>query len=119
MDHNPKLLDQVRNTIPLKHYSIRNQQAYVDWIKRFILFHHQRHLATMDAPEAGTFLTHLAMERHVAASTQRRALSAIVFRSREILRQDLGWLEDTEQAKKPARLPMELSYCVRESSIRI
>ncbi len=75
MDHKPKLLDQVR----LKHYSIRTEQAYVDWIKRFILFHHKRHPASMGVPAVRAFLSHLAVERHVAASTQPRALSAIVF----------------------------------------
>jgi len=91
MDHKPRLLDQVRNKIRLKHYSIRTEQAYVDWIKRFILFHHKRHPATMGAAEVNAFLSHLAVERQVAASTQRQALSALVFLYREILGHDLGW----------------------------
>jgi integron integrase len=109
MDHKPKLLDQVRYKIRLKHYSIRTEQAYVDWIKRFILFHRKRHPASMGAPEVRAFLSHLAVERHVAASTQCQALSAIVFLYREILERDLGWLEDMERAKKPERLPVVFS----------
>ena len=89
MDHKPKLLDQVRYKIRLKHYSIRTEQAYVDWITRFILFHRKRHPASMGAPEVRAFLSHLAVERHVAASTQRQALGAIVFLYREILERDL------------------------------
>jgi integron integrase len=106
MHHKPKLLDQVRHKIRLKHYSIRTEQAYVDWIKRFILFHHKRHPATMGAPEVNAFLSYLAVERQVAASTQSQALSALVFLYREILGHDLGWLEGLERAKRPARLPV-------------
>jgi integron integrase len=109
MDHKPKLLDQVRYKIRLKHYSIRTEQAYVDWIKRFTLFHRNRHPASMGVPEVRAFLSHLAVERHVAASTQRQALSAIVFLYREILERDSGWLEDMERAKKPERLPVVFS----------
>jgi len=79
MNHKPNLLDLVRGKIRLKHYSIRTEQAYVDWIKRFILFHNKRHPASMGAAEIRAFLSHLAVERQVAASTQRQALSAIVF----------------------------------------
>jgi site-specific recombinase XerD len=109
MNHKPKLLDQVRNTIRLKRYSIRTERAYVDWIRRFILFHHNQHPTVMGAPEVRAFLSHLAVERHVAASTHRQALSAIVFLYREVLNQDLGWLEDMERAKKPERLPVVFS----------
>jgi site-specific recombinase XerD len=91
------------------HYSIRTEQAYIDWIKRVILFHHKRHPVSMGAPEVEAFLTHLAVERHVAASTQRQALSPIVFLYREISERDFGWLQDMEQAKKPERLPVVLS----------
>lgn len=71
MDNRPKLLDRVRNKIRLKHYSIRTEQTYVDWTKRFIQFHHVRHPASMGSPEVRAFLSHLALERHVSASTQR------------------------------------------------
>jgi hypothetical protein len=73
MHHKPKLLDLVRQTIRLKHYSIRTERAYIDRIKRFILFHDKRQLASMSAPAVRTFLSHLAMEHQVAASTPRHA----------------------------------------------
>ena len=109
MDHKPKLLDLVRQKIRLKHYSIRTERAYVDWIKRFILFHHKRHPASMAAPEVRAFLSHLAVEQKVAASTQRQALSAIVFLYREILDREVGWLGEVERAKQPERLPVVFS----------
>ncbi len=77
----PRLLDQVRNVLRRKHYSIRTEQSYVDWIKRFILFHGKRHPAQMGKIEVIAFLTHLAVQRNVAASTQNQALSAILFLS--------------------------------------
>ena len=109
MDHKPKLLDLVRQKIRLKHYSIRTERAYVDWIKRFILFHHKQHPASMAAPEVRAFLSYLAVEQKVAASTQRQALSALVFLYREILDQEVGWLGEVERAKQPERLPIVFS----------
>src|SRR5438034_10909446 len=105
----PKLLDRVRDTIRLKHYSIRTEQAYVDWIKRFILFHGKRHPADMGAPEIVAFLTDLAVERNVAAATQNLARSALLFLYREILAIELPWLEGVQHAKRPARLPVVLT----------
>lgn len=98
-----RLLDQVREKIRLKHYSIRTEQAYLDWIKRFILFHGKRHPENMGNAEVEQFLTHLAVERNVAASTQNQALNAIVFLYKEVLGQELGWLDNMERAKRPAR----------------
>jgi integron integrase len=109
MDHKPKLLDLVRNTIRLKHYSIRTERAYIDWIRRFILFHHKRHPASMGAPEISAFLSHLAVEGKVAASTQTQALSAIVFLYREVLKRDVGSLGEVARAKRPERLPVVFS----------
>jgi site-specific recombinase XerD len=109
MDHKPKLLDLVRHKIRLKHYSMRTERAYIDWIKRFILFHHKRHPASMGAPEIRAFLSDLAVARKVAASTQSQALSAIVFLYREVLNRDVGWLGEVERAKKPERLPAVFS----------
>lgn len=80
-----KLLDQVRDTLRTKHYSYRIEKAYVDWIRRFILFHHRRHPAEMGAPEIQAFLIHLATKRHVSASTQTQALSAILFLYQHVL----------------------------------
>jgi integron integrase len=105
----PKLLDQVRDVIRRKHYSIRTEQAYCDWIKRFILFHRKRHPAEMAEAEITAFLTYLAAKANVAASTQNQALSALLFLYREVLQQRIGWLDHVERAKKPARLPVVLT----------
>jgi site-specific recombinase XerD len=103
------LLDLVRGVLRRKHYSIRTEQSYVDWIKRFILFHGKRHPAQMGKPEVTAFLTHLAVQRDVAVSTQNQALSAILFLYRDVLELDLGWIEGFERPKRPARLPMVLT----------
>ena len=109
MDHKPKLLDLVRNKIRLKHYSICTELAYVDEIKRFILFHHKRHSTSMGAPELRAFLSHLAVEGRVAASTKCQALSAIVFLYQKVLNRNVGSLDEVERAKNPERLPMVFS----------
>ena len=103
---NPKLLDQVRNRIRCKHYSIRTEQAYVDWIKKFIFFHGKRHPLEMGEKEIGDFLTYLAVKRNVAASTQNQALCALVFLYREVLKKDLTDFDNLVRAKRPARLPV-------------
>jgi site-specific recombinase XerD len=109
MDPKPKLLDLVRQTIRLKHYSICTERPYLDGIKRFILFHDKRHPTSMGAPEVHAFRSHLAVEQKVAASTQRQALSAIVFLYREILDRGVGWLGEIPRAKHPERLPVVFS----------
>lgn len=111
-----KLLDQVRDVIRRRHYSIRTEQAYVDWIKRYIFFHNKRHPLEMGAPEISQFLTYLARERNVAASTQNQALNALVFLYKQVLQKEIGDLGPTERAKKPERLPTVLS---REETARI
>ena len=105
----PKLLDRVSETIRRKHYSIRTEQTYIDWIKRYILFHNKRHPEEMGAREIEQFLNHLAVQKHVAASTQNQALSALVFLYREVLKKDFDWLANLERAKKPGRLPVVLT----------
>lgn len=105
----PRLLDQMRDTIRTRHYSIRTEEAYLQWVRRFILFHDKKHPADMGAPELEAFLTHLAVVRNVAASTQSQALSAILFLYREVLKQDLPWLDGVTRAKKPKRLPVVLT----------
>jgi integron integrase len=107
--HPPKLLDQVRYTLRRKHYSYRTEQAYVHWIKRFILFHDKRHPKDMGAPEIEAFLTHLAAEEKVAASTQNQALSALLFLYREVLKQPVGDEIHAARAKRPKRLPTVLT----------
>lgn len=101
-----KLLDQVRQAIRFKHYSLRTEVVYVDWIKRFILFHGKRHPVEMGADEVREFLTHLATAAQVAASTQNQAFSALLFLYREVLKQELPWIDDIERAKRPAKLPV-------------
>jgi integron integrase len=101
-----KLLDQVRDMIRLKHYSIRTEETYVMWIRRFILFHKKRHPGDMGEQEISEFLTHLAVKKRVALSTQNQALNAIVFLYREILKRALGEMRDIQWAKRPARLPV-------------
>jgi hypothetical protein len=93
------LLDRVRDVIRRKHYSIRTEQAYIDWIKRFIIYHNKRHPAEMAEEEVAQFLTHLARELNVAASTQNQALSALLFLYKEVLKQEIGWLEKVEREK--------------------
>jgi len=104
----PKLLDRVRERIRLKHYSIRTEQSYVQWVRRYILHHGKRHPMEMGAPEVEAFLTHLAVEGRVSASTQNQARSALLFLYKEVLGVELPWLDNVEQAKKPKRLPVVL-----------
>ena len=105
----PKLLDQVRGKIRVKHYSIRTEQAYLDWIKRFILHFNKQHPKDLGAEEVEQFLTYLAVEGKVAASTQNQAKSALLFLYREILEIELPWLDNVTQAKVPKRLPVVLT----------
>ena len=105
----PKLLDQVRGKIRLKHYSIRTEQAYVDWIKRFILHFGKRHPRELGAADVEAFLTHLAVAGNVAASTQNQAKSALLFLYREVLETELPWLDNVERARAPKRLPVVLT----------
>jgi integron integrase len=105
----PKLLDRVREALRARHYSRRNEKTYVAWIKRYIFFHDKRHPAEMGAPEVTRFLTALAVERKVAASTQNQALGALLFLYREVLGQDLPWLDDVVWARRPQRLPVVLT----------
>ena len=109
LTQSPRLLDQVRGKIRLKHYSIRTEQAYVDWIKRFVLHFDKRHPLEMGAREVEVFLTHLAVQGRVAASTQNQAKSALLFLYREVLERDMPWLNDVERAKTPKRLPVVLT----------
>jgi integron integrase len=105
----PKLLEQVRHLIRLRRYSIRTEQAYLHWIKQYILFHNKRHPSELGERELTQFLSHLAIDRKVAASTQNQALSALLFLYREVLKQPPDWLDDVERAKKPAKLPVVLT----------
>lgn len=105
----PKLLDQLRQAIRIRHYSIRTEEAYVYWVRWFVRFHGLRHPREMGAREVTAFLSHLASERNVAASTQQQALSALLFLYKAVLEIDLPWLDDLVRPKKPARLPTVLN----------
>ena len=109
MEAKPKLLDRVRDKIRTKHYSYRTEQQYIGWIRRFIHHHGKRHPAELSAPDIEQFLTHLAVEDEVSASTQNQALSALLFLYRDVLEIDLPWVENVVRAKKAVRLPVVLS----------
>ena len=101
-----QLLDRMRGQIRRLHYSIRTEDSYLLWAKKFILFHGKRHPMEMGEPEVGEFLTHLAVERNVAASTQNQALSALLFLYKCVLDRPLERVEDVAPAKRPSRLPV-------------
>jgi len=105
----PRLLDRLRAEIRLRHYSIRTEETYVDWARRFILFHGKRHPKDMGSQEVTAFLSHLASERNVSASTQNQAKSALLFLYREVLDIELPWLDEVIAAKTPRRLPVVLT----------
>jgi integrase len=105
----PKLLDRVRETIRIRHYSIRTEEAYVSWIKRYILFHGKRHPLEMGEDEITQFLSALAVDGQVSASTQNQALCALIFLYRHVLGQNFCWLADVVRAKRPQRLPVVLT----------
>ncbi len=102
----PKLLDQVRTVARLKHYSRKTEDAYRSWIRRFILFHQKRHPKEMGENEIRQYLAHLAVDRHVSASTQTVALSAILFLYNDVLKQPLPFIDNIERAKPSRRLPV-------------
>jgi integron integrase len=104
-----KLLDQVRDTLRTKHYSYRTEQTYVDWIRRYILFHGKRHPKDMGEAEIQAFITHLAVERQVAVSTQNQALSAILFLYRHVLQNDIEIPPALARPGRPKRLPTVLT----------
>ncbi|MFH1147658.1 MAG: integron integrase [Pseudomonadota bacterium] len=100
------MLNEVRGAIRYRHYSIRTEEAYVGWIRRFIFFHGKRHPLEMAEREISQFLTHLAVNGKVASSTQNQALSAILFLYKEVLRKELGQLQNIARAKRPEKLPV-------------
>lgn len=109
MDAKPKLLDQMRERIRARHYSYRTEQQYVAWARRFILFNGKRHPAEMSGPEVSRFLSHLALERCVSASTQNQALAAILFLYRHVLEMELPWLDNVVRARRAQHVPVVLS----------
>ena len=105
----PKLLDQLKTEIRLRHYSIRTEQSYVDWAKRYIFFHGKKHPKDMGETEIRSFLSHLAIEKHVSASTQNQALNALVFLYKHVLKINLGDFGQFTRAQRPQRRPLVLS----------
>jgi len=105
----PKLLDQMRAALHARHYSPRTEKAYCMWVKRYIYFHNVRHPAEMAEPEINAFLTHLAVEEKVSASTQNQALAALLFLYRHVIGYEIGGLGDVIRARKPARLPVVMT----------
>ena len=101
-----RLMDQIRGAIRLRHYSFRTEQSYVYWIKKFIFFNGTRHPQEMGENEIRRFLSHLATDKNVSASTQNQALFAILFLYRAVLRQPCEWIEGIERARRPIHIPV-------------
>jgi len=104
-----KLLDQLRDIIRTKHLSIRTEKTYVQWAKRFILYHNKTHPAKMGAAQINQYLTFLAVERNVAASTQNQALNALIFMYRHLLNRQISSIGDFIRAKRSKRIPLVLT----------
>jgi integron integrase len=102
----PKLLDQARDLMRTRHYSIRTEEAYLRWIREYIIFHGKRHPAALGASEVTAFLSYLATDRQVAASTQQQATAALLFLYKDLLHLNLPWLSHIERAKQPSRTPV-------------
>lgn len=109
MSDKPRLLDQVRNAIRVRHYSYRTEQQYVHWVRRYIIFHGRRHPAGMGGQEVEAFLSHLATDRNVAAATQAQALAALLFLYKAVLNLDLPWLNSVVRARRPKHTPVVLT----------
>src|SRR5689334_10189248 len=105
----PKLLDRLRDACRLRHYSLRTEEAYAAWVVRFVRFHGLRHPLGMGAAEINAFLTHLAVEGHVSASTQNQAFSALLFLYRSVLEVEPGLIDGVIRARRPERLPVILT----------
>lgn len=112
----PRLMDQVRDTLRLHHYSLRTERSYSQWIRRYIFFHNKRHPRDMGETEISEFLTFLAVKKHVSASTQNQALSALLFLYKKVLNIELEWMDNIVRARRPKRLPVVLS---RENTHRL
>jgi len=116
MNSSPRLMDSVRAAIRVRHYSFRTEKAYVDWIRRFILFNKKRHPRDMGGPEVAAFLNHLANDRQVSSATQAQALAALLFLYKRVINVALPWIGDVVRAHRPKRLPTVLT---REESQRV
>ncbi len=108
-DSSPRLLDRLRTALRVRHYSLRTEETYVQWVRRYVTFHGRRHPADLGAAEVTAFLSHLAVDRSVAPATQGQAKSALLFLYRDVLEQDLPWLDEIVKAKPRQRLPVTLT----------
>ncbi len=106
----PKFLDQVRASVRVRHLSRSTEQSYVNWVRRFVIFHKMRHPRVIGKVEVEQFLSHLAVHERVAASTQNQALSAILFLYRHVLGRDLPWLDNVVRAKRPKNVSVVLTH---------
>jgi integrase len=104
-----RLPDSVREALRARHYSLRTEEAYLRWIRQYILFFDKRHPPEPGAPEISAFVSHLAVAREVSASTQNQAISALLFLHREVLGVPVEWVDDVERAQRPKRLPVVLT----------
>src|SRR3954447_25464354 len=109
LNKHKRLQQELQDLMRVRHYSLRTERTYWEWIERYIRFNQLRHPSEMGAPEVSAFLTHLARDGGVAASTQNQALSALLFLYKQVLKTDIGWLEDVERAKKSTRVPVVLT----------
>ena len=114
-----KILDQLRIRIRRCGYSIRNEKSYVDWNRRYILFHRKKHPKDMGAEQVEQYLSFLAVQCNVAASTQNQAKCAILFLYKEVLNQNLDWLQNVKSAKRPERIPVVLTKTEVESVLSL
>jgi integron integrase len=105
----PKLMDKVRTELRTKHYSSKTEEAYTNWIKRFVLFHNKKHPKDMGAAEIKSFVDNLVTNHHVSSSTQNQALQGILFLYKNILEKDVGWIEDIKRSSRVKHLPVVLS----------
>jgi site-specific recombinase XerD len=105
----PKLLEKYRERLRVKHYSLRTEDAYLHWVRRYIYFHGKRHPQEMGGSEVEAFLSHLATEGRVSPSTQNQALAALLLLYREVLEKELPWMDGMVRAKRPARVPVVLT----------
>lgn len=105
----PKLLERMRTHLRTRHYSLRTEETYLDWARRFILYHNKRHPQEMGPAEVEAFLSHLAVDRQVSASTQNQAKAALLYLYKQVLGMDLPWLDEVVQARRPQRLPVVLT----------
>ncbi len=117
-DKKPKLLEQVKIHLRSLHYSNRTEESYINWIKRFILFHNKTHPEKLGKDEIRNFLNYLAVERKVSASTQNQAMQAILFLYKEILQKDIGWIENIKRPTKPKHIPVVFSKSEAHSVIQ-